>query len=162
MEPKNQHLAANASINRTMLTNRTVNTAIGVPPVGEIYARLAAALQRIATLEAQVHRLEEAVHVSPGGDVEIHAKGALRLIGNSQVLVDGRHGGVTLKDTAGNGVTLASKGLTFTSHSKLQMQGSSLECKAALSKFTGVVRCSDLIAANVLASTFSPGAGNIV
>ncbi len=162
MDIHQKNLSQNVSLNRTTAVNRTVNPALSLPSLAEIYSQLNAALQRITVLENQVHRLEEALHIGPNGDVEIAAKGALRLIGASQVVVDGRHGGVTLKDSIANSVILSSSGVTVSTNGLAKLTAASTKTTAAASTFSGSVKCQALQAVNVIAHTISPGAGNIL
>jgi uncharacterized protein involved in type VI secretion and phage assembly len=88
-------------------------------------------------------------------------------------------GGVsaTLKDEAGGKielvaggctVTLESSGITIQTGGTVKVQGSSVEVSAgmvkvdaAMSTFSGIVKCDVLQATTVIASTYTPGAGNV-
>jgi len=162
MEIKNQNLNRSTSANQPSVLNRTVNRSLSALSPGEIHAQLNAALQRIAQLETQVHRLEGAVHVGTGGDVEIHAQGAIRILASTQVAVEGKLGGALLKDKLGNSITLSASGLSLASTSPINLQAASMKCKTALSTFSGIVKCEKVVATTVTAHSITPGVGNIL
>ncbi|MDZ7637543.1 MAG: hypothetical protein U5J83_04740 [Bryobacterales bacterium] len=162
MDINQKNFSPNVNLNRTTAINRTVNPALALPSLAEVYSQLTAALQRITTLENQVHRLEEALHIGPTGDIEIAAKGALRLSGASQVIVDGKHGGVTLKDSIANSVTLSSAGVNISTNALAKLTAASIHCTVAMATFTGGIKCKDLHAVKVVANSFTPGVGNIL
>ncbi len=87
--------------------------------------------------------------------------------GQSVTLKDGP-GGITLEDANGNRVTLESAGITVQASAKVTVQASSVDVSAgmvkvdaAMSNFSGVVKCDVLIANSVVSSSYTPGAGNV-
>jgi len=67
-----------------------------------------------------------------------------------------------------NSLTLDAAGLAILSAGQVSVDGSSIDLStallsgnAAMSKFSGVVQCDTLIAASVVAASYTPGAGNI-
>jgi uncharacterized protein involved in type VI secretion and phage assembly len=65
-------------------------------------------------------------------------------------------------------VTIDSSGVSVQTPSKVSVQGSTVEVKAAtvsvdagISKFSGLVKCDVLQATTVIATTYTPGAGNL-
>lgn len=87
--------------------------------------------------------------------------------GQSLTLKDGP-GQVEIQDNNGNRVTLESAGITVQAAAKVTVQASQVnvsagmvQVDAAMSKFSGVVQCDVLMATTVVATTYTPGAGNI-
>lgn len=141
---------------------------VAAPGIGEVYAKLLDAMKRIAQLEAQVIKLDGALHVDAGGDVELRSAGSIRLHAARQLVLEGGNQGTVVKDSSGNSLSMGQGSLTLAGAAKIQLQtatlalnAGSLNAAAAMSKFTGVVKCDTLIATTVVASTYTPGAGNI-
>jgi len=87
--------------------------------------------------------------------------------GQRLTLKDGP-GAVEIVDANGNSVKLESAGITVQASAKVTVQAASVDVSAGMvkvdagmSKFSGVVQCDTLIATTVVASTYTPGAGNI-
>lgn len=83
-------------------------------------------------------------------------------------LTDEAGGSIRFEDTSGNSVTINPQGITLQAASNVKVQASQVEVQAgavrvdaAMSTFSGVVRCDTLIATSVVATTYTPGAGNI-
>lgn len=140
----------------------------GVPPVNEIYSRLVTAMNRILQLETRVQQLESALKVNGTGDVELKSNGAIRIEAGRQVVIEGGQQGLTLSDQAGNSIALAGAGLTIKAPAKIQLQGSMfavnagvITASAAMSTFSGTVKCDTIIARSVVGASYTPGAGNI-
>ena len=75
---------------------------------------------------------------------------------------------VTIEDSNGNSVKLESAGVTITGAAKITLNAGQLAMSAGygqvdsgMIKFSGVVQCDTLIATTVVASTYTPGAGNV-
>jgi hypothetical protein len=75
---------------------------------------------------------------------------------------------IALRDTNGNGITLEPAGVTITTAAKVSFAGGSAEISVAgltvsagMSRFNGVVQADTVITNNVVASSYTPGAGNI-
>ncbi len=88
--------------------------------------------------------------------------------GVSGELTDEGGGKVEFKDTAGNTITINTQGITLQASAKVKVQAAQVEVSAGmvtvdagLSKFSGVVKCDVLQATTVVATTYTPGAGNI-
>jgi len=77
-------------------------------------------------------------------------------------------GEVTIEDSNGNSIKLtassikieAAAGVEVTA-SKFRVSAGMVEIDAGMAKFSGVVHCDTLIANSVVASSYTPGAGNI-
>ena len=87
--------------------------------------------------------------------------------GQTLTLKDGP-GKVDIKDSNGNSVTLETAGITVQAAAKVTVQAAQVnvsagmvQVDAAMSKFSGVVQCDVLMATTVVATTYTPGAGNI-
>lgn len=87
--------------------------------------------------------------------------------GVSGVLTDSAGGKIELK-AAGNTITVDSQGVTIQTPAKVTVQASqvavtagTVQVDAAMSTFSGVVRCDTLLTNTVVATTYTPGAGNI-
>jgi uncharacterized protein involved in type VI secretion and phage assembly len=83
-------------------------------------------------------------------------------------LTDESGGSIKFEDTAGNTITIDSQGIALQASAKVKVTAGQVEVSAGMvkvdagmSKFSGVVKCDTLIATTVVASTFTPGAGNI-
>jgi hypothetical protein len=83
------------------------------------------------------------------------------------VLQDGP-GEVTIEDSNGNSIKLttsnikiaASAGVDVTA-GMVKVSAGMVEVDAGMAKFSGVVECDTLIANSVVASSYTPGAGNV-
>ena len=77
-------------------------------------------------------------------------------------------GGRIQFEAAGTKITMDSSGVTVETGSKVQVQASQVNVSAsqvkvdaAMSTFSGIVKCDTLISTTVVATTYTPGAGNI-
>jgi uncharacterized protein involved in type VI secretion and phage assembly len=77
-------------------------------------------------------------------------------------------GGKIELSAAGNTITLDTSGVTITTGAKVSVQASQVDVSAgmvkvdaAMSTFSGIVKCDTLISNTVVSSTYTPGAGNI-
>jgi len=87
--------------------------------------------------------------------------------GQSFTLKDGP-GQVTVQDSNGNTVEMASSAMTITASANVKINAPMVEVKAgmvkvdaAFTKFSGIVQCQTLISTTVISSAYTPGAGNI-
>lgn len=88
--------------------------------------------------------------------------------GQSISLTNAGGGRVVIKDGNSNTVTLTTKGVTVETPSNLQLTGSTItldagmvNVNAGMVKCSGVLQSDTLITKSVVASTYTPGAGNI-
>jgi len=77
-------------------------------------------------------------------------------------------GEVTLQDSNGNSIKLETSGITVQAAAKVTVQASQVEVSAgmvkvdaALSQFSGMVKCDVLQTNAVISSSYTPGAGNV-
>jgi uncharacterized protein involved in type VI secretion and phage assembly len=82
-------------------------------------------------------------------------------------LTDASGGKVEVK-SAGTTITIDTQGVSVNTPSKVKVQASQVEVSAgtvkvdaAMSTFSGVVKCDVLQATTVIATTYTPGAGNV-
>jgi uncharacterized protein involved in type VI secretion and phage assembly len=87
--------------------------------------------------------------------------------GVSGELTDSGGGKIEFKG-AGTTITVDTQGVSVQTGSKVKVQASQVEVSsgmvkvdAAMAKFSGIVKCDVLQATTVVASTYTPGAGNI-
>lgn len=87
--------------------------------------------------------------------------------GQSLKMHDGP-GGIEIQDSNGNSIKLQSSGITIDSSAKVTVNASQVAVSAsmvtvdsAMSKFSGVVQADTVITNTIVASTYTPGAGNI-
>ena len=116
----------------------TVRAPLAAPAVTA--KSLANALARISALEAQVARLRAAVG-GTGSDVTIEAAGTLILRG------------ATIKFEAA--ATIQAQG------ARIDLTAGMVDVDTGIVKASGVLRCDTLQATSVIASSYTPGAGNI-
>ena len=88
--------------------------------------------------------------------------------GISGTLTDQGSGKIEFKDTAGSSIKIDSSGITLQTSSNVQVQASQVQVtasqvtvNAAMSTFSGMVQCDVMQATTVIATTYTPGAGNI-
>ncbi|MEZ4671033.1 MAG: phage baseplate assembly protein V [Anaerolineae bacterium] len=89
--------------------------------------------------------------------------------GQQVVLEDAGAPSVTIKDANGNTIVLNSSGITVNSSGAVKVQATTVDVTASMvkvnsgmSEFSGVVKCDTLIATSVVATSYTPGAGNVM
>jgi uncharacterized protein involved in type VI secretion and phage assembly len=87
--------------------------------------------------------------------------------GVSAVMTDESGGKVKIQ-AAGTTITIDTQGVSIDTPGKVKIQATQVEVTAgmvkvdaAMSQFSGVVKCDTLIATTVVGTTYTPGAGNI-
>lgn len=87
--------------------------------------------------------------------------------GQTLVLQDGP-GVVTVEDSNGNSIALSATGVKIQASARVDVTGSIVnvsagvvQIDAGMAKFSGTVQCDTLIANAVVASSYTPGAGNV-
>lgn len=88
--------------------------------------------------------------------------------GVSGTLTDQGGGKVEFKDAMGSSIKIDSSGITVQTSSNVQVQASQVQVtasqvtvNAAMSTFSGMVQCDVMQATTVIATTYTPGAGNV-
>lgn len=73
-----------------------------------------------------------------------------------------------IEDRNGNRITLSASGVEVSAAARLRLRAGTLEIStgmlsvdASMAKFSGVVQCDTLISNSVVASSYTPGAGNL-
>jgi hypothetical protein len=91
----------------------------------------------------------------------------LRTRGGLEIVLDDKVGAVTISGQ-GSRIRIDASGITIQSAAKLEIDAATvklnagmLEVDAAMSKFSGVVQCDTLVTNSVVASSYTPGAGNL-
>jgi hypothetical protein len=120
--------------------------------------QLEEALARITLLEERLARLEETISVNTDGSVEITAEGQLRLVASNNLLLEAGANYIELGIT---GVDVKSASTLNLETSTLNTQAAMVRTNAAMHESSGVLRCETLITTSVVASSYSPGAGNV-
>ena len=125
---------------------------------GSAPASLDDALQRIAQLEEKLARLEEVLSIHADGSVQIAAEGQLRLMSTNNLLLEAGANWIELGIT---GVDVTAAANLKLETSTLRIQAAVMQNNAAMNEGHGVLRCDTLIANSVVASSYTPGAGNV-
>jgi phage baseplate assembly protein V len=93
----------------------------------------------------------------------------LRTKHGATIVFDDGAGALEVEDSNGNAVKLAADGVTVTAAAKVkvsatvvEIEASQVEVNTAMAKFAGVVQCDTLITNSVVASSYTPGAGNLM
>ena len=88
--------------------------------------------------------------------------------GGQKVTLQDGPGSIVVEDSNGNSVKLESAGITVTASAKVTVQASEVDVSAgmvkvdaAMSQFSGMVKCDVLQTNSVISSSYTPGAGNI-
>jgi uncharacterized protein involved in type VI secretion and phage assembly len=88
--------------------------------------------------------------------------------GGQKVTLKDGPGSVVVEDSNGNTIKLETSGITIQAAAKVTVQASEVDVSAgmvkvdaAMSKFSGVVKCDVLISNSVISTSYTPGAGNI-
>ena len=91
----------------------------------------------------------------------------LRTRGGLEIVLDDKAGEVTISGQ-GSRIRIDASGITIQCAAKLELDAtavkvnaSMLEVTAGMSKFSGLVQCDTLVTNSVVASSYTPGAGNI-
>jgi uncharacterized protein involved in type VI secretion and phage assembly len=90
--------------------------------------------------------------------------------GQSGTITDQGGGSITFTDSLQNSITIDTSGITInatsgqvqiTAASQVSVTAPSVSVSAAMSTFSGIVQCQVLQATTVVATTYTPGAGNV-
>lgn len=88
--------------------------------------------------------------------------------GGVKLTMTDESGGKVKIECAGNTVTIDTQGVSIQAAAKVSVQAASVDVSAgmdkvdaAMSKFSGVIKCDTLITNAVVSSSYTPGAGNI-
>ncbi len=85
-----------------------------------------------------------------------------------KVTMDDGSDSVKIEDSNGNSITLEAHGIVLNASqgvvvnaAKVQVHSSLVEVDASLAKFSGMIKCSSLVADSVVSASYTPGSGNI-
>jgi uncharacterized protein involved in type VI secretion and phage assembly len=88
--------------------------------------------------------------------------------GSQKITLKDGPGAITIEDSNGNSIRLETSGITIQASASVKVQAAKVDVsagmvnvEAGMSKFSGVVKCDTLIATTVVATSYTPGAGNI-
>jgi phage baseplate assembly protein V len=93
----------------------------------------------------------------------------LRTKHGATIVFDNGVGALEVTDSNGNAVKLAPDGVTVTAAAKVKVSAAvveidagQVEVNAGMARFSGVVQCDTLVTNSVVASSYTPGAGNVM
>jgi hypothetical protein len=78
-----------------------------------------------------------------------------------RITLDDASHSILIQDSAGNLIRLDPSGVTVTAAASVTINASQVTVNAAMSRFTGTIQTETLIANSVIASSYTPGAGNL-
>lgn len=122
---------------------------------------------RIADLE---QRMAEVVTILNGlfDHVSYDSQRVSFSVAGRAVRIDGASGTVSIEDQNGNEIKLDTAGIHITAAGRVNISASTFDLDASLidtqsgmTNLHGIAKCDTLIATNVIANNYSPGAGNI-
>jgi phage gp45-like len=97
------------------------------------------------------------------GDVVLRTRAGHRLVlsdsGNEVTLT--HPGGATVKLDASGGIEVSAGSTVRVTASKVEVQAGAIELEAGMVEASDVLKCETLVANSVVASSYTPGAGNI-
>lgn len=117
------------------------------------------AMQRIEALEERLARLESVLSVNSDGSVQMSATGQLRIVATNHILLEA---GANFVELSIVGAEVAAAGQLKLNAAETRVQSGMVNVSAAMSQFSGVVRSDTLVTNTVVASTYTPGAGNLM
>jgi hypothetical protein len=122
-------------------------------------ATLDEAIDRIEELEERLARLESVLSLNDDGSVDIRSDGQLRVVATNHMLLEAGAHSFEMNIV---GAELKSAGPLKLDGSEVRLQAGLVNGSTAMTQFSGVVRCDTLITNNVVASSYTPGAGNLM
>jgi uncharacterized protein (DUF2345 family) len=97
-----------------------------------------------------------------------HATEVIRTRGGLEIRLDDAAGRVVVSTPDGaritlehGNVTIKASGAVEIDASQIKLSGGQVEVAAGMARFDGVVQCDTLMANSVVASSYTPGAGNL-
>jgi phage baseplate assembly protein V len=86
----------------------------------------------------------------------------------ARIAIDDETQRIEVSDASGNSIVLEPAGISITASAKVRVVASTieisagmLEVNAGMAKFSGIVSCETMQATSVIASSYTPGAGNV-
>ena len=98
-------------------------------------------------------RTQSVLHVRTPGGLEIHLDDAA-----GRVTISGQGSTIRIDST---GVTIDAAAKLEINASQVKVSAGMVTVDAGMAKFSGVVQCDTLVANSVVASSYTPGAGNV-
>ncbi len=115
------------------------------------------ALDQIANLEQRLARLEQALSVDGGGDVQLCASGNVFIQAGRKVLVSGGQG----VEAQSSSCRINMAGNLEISASRCSISASMVDMNSAMVQCSGVMKANTVQANTVIGASYTPGAGNI-
>jgi phage baseplate assembly protein V len=81
--------------------------------------------------------------------------------GGARIAIDDATNRVELSDPSGNSIVLEPAGISIRAATKVRVVASTVEVDTGLARFSGTVSCDTMQANSVIASSYTPGAGNV-
>lgn len=85
----------------------------------------------------------------------------IRTRGGHRIAFDDATHAVEIETADGQSVVLDAAGVTITAAAKVRVRAAQVEVEAPVARFSGLVGCETLVATSVVASSYTPGVGNI-
>ncbi len=100
-------------------------------------------------------------HVDKIGDAAARAKVTITTAGGHTVVLDDKARTVTITHSGGCSVRLTDTDVEVLANAQVKVTAPMVSVDTPMARFSGVVKCDALITNSVVASTYTPGAGNI-
>lgn len=127
------------------------NPAFGAPSLEDPFQDM-----RLASLEARVAALEAVVQIN-GSMVEIHGS-RIRVAADNDIELSSAGGKLTMNPS---GVSLNAPARLDLMASTINATAGAMTFNAGMANYSGVLKSDTLITNTVIATTYTPGAGNI-
>jgi hypothetical protein len=85
----------------------------------------------------------------------------IETIAGQRITLDDASGSVFIQDSSGNSVRVDHSGITVTASASVTINAPQVNINAGMAKFSGVIQADTIIANSVVASSYTPGAGNV-
>jgi phage baseplate assembly protein gpV len=95
------------------------------------------------------------------GDLRSREKVTITTAGGHKVVLDDNAHTITITHSGGCSVKLTDTDVVVMANAQVRVTAPMITVDAAMSKFSGVVKCDTLIAQSVVSASYTPGAGNI-
>jgi hypothetical protein len=90
-----------------------------------------------------------------------HHTVTIHTAGGHRIVLDDPAGTISITHRSGSAVTLTDSGVDVRATVQVTVNAQMVRVDAAMSEFSGVVKCDTLITNSVVSASYTPGAGNI-